>query len=180
MLRCVLHFVSLCSFHLVYPKCVWRLKIRLLVLKSLLLSIVSILLWLTVLHFTWLITTALNVISFHCCSALLTDSGFDRERRGSQPDSLLWCWSHKKCDFQPRLTWILAFLNKARLALLPERQWVLLIHTQQVKPNNNLIIIQFNIYWVFQDLLNASSILWWYLFDRKSMIRSSEPQSSLK
>lgn len=129
---CVLHFVSLCSFHFVYHKCVWRLKIRLLVLKSLLLSIVSILLWLTVLHFTWLITTALNVISFHCCSALVTDSGFDRERRGSQPDSLLWCWSHKKCDFQPRLTCILAFLNKARLALLPERQWVLLIHTQQV------------------------------------------------
>jgi len=45
---------------------------------------------------TWLIAAALTVLSPHCCSGWVTDSGFDRERRGSEPDSWLLGCGHRK------------------------------------------------------------------------------------
>ena len=83
--------------------CVWRLESRLLVQKSLLLSIVSVWAWVTSWLYTWLIAAALSVISPHCFSGWVTDSGFDRERRGSEPDSH---WGQNNANYC--IVWLVA------------------------------------------------------------------------
>ncbi len=147
--------VMLCLFLLIpflstvcvfVSKCVWRLESRLLVLKSLLLSIVSVWAWLILWLYTWLIAAALTVISPHCYSGWVTDGGFDRERRGNEPDSWLWCWGHRKMWF---LTSSDSHLNvsqwDSRFAQLPNqhsgdecRHYGQQVKNQKPKPNGEI------------------------------------------